>query len=128
MASTKRIPAFISAGFPYWKEAVTVFKKHTGSACHREAVEVIELLPRQVMDIGKLCDSSTQRDKAANRAMFKCILQNLGFLACQGLTFRGHDSGVDSNFTQLLQLRAYNCPEILTWIAEKTNKYTLAGM
>ena len=57
--------------------------------------------------------------------MFKRILQNLCYLACQGLALRGHGSGDNSNFTQLLQLRA---PEILTWMAKKTNKYTSAAM
>ena len=33
-------------------------------------------------------------------------MQNLCFLSCQGLAFRGCDSGLDSNFTQLLQLKS----------------------
>ena len=94
------------------------------SACHQEAVEAIEIFPRQVKDIGELCDTSTSYEKTANRAIFKHILQNLCFLAHQGLAFRGHDTGLDSQFTQLLQLRPYDCPEILTWMAKKTNKYT----
>ena len=60
--------------------------------------------------------------------MFKRILQNFSFLARQGLAFRGHSCGENSNFNQLLQLRAYDCPEILTWMAKKTNKYTSAAM
>ena len=28
------------------------------SVCHREAVEAIEILPKQVKDIGELCDTS----------------------------------------------------------------------
>ena len=98
------------------------------NACHREAVEAIEILPKQVKDIGELCNTLVSKEKAANRAMFKRILQNLCFLARQGLTFRGHGSGIDSNFTQLLQLRSYGCPEILKWMAKKTNKYTSADM
>ena len=76
---SERNLAFISAGFTYWKEAVTAFKKNTSSACHQEAVEAIELLLRQAVDIGKMCDSSTWREKAANRAMFKRILQTFAF-------------------------------------------------
>ena len=90
LASTKRDPAFISAGFTYWKEAVTAFKRHMNSACHREAIEAVVLLPRQVQDVGELLDASTQNEKALNRVMFKRILQNLCFLARQGLAFRGH--------------------------------------
>ena len=60
--------------------------------------------------------------------MFKKILQNLCYLARQGLALRGHGSGENSNFIHLLQLRAHDCPEILTWMAIKTNKYTSAAM
>ena len=128
LASTKRDPAFISAGFTYWKEAVTACKRHMNSVCHREAIEAVVLLPRQVQDVGELLDASTQNEKALNRVMFKRILQNLCFLARQGLAFRGHSCGENSNFNQLLQLRAYDCPEILTWMAKKTNKYTSAAI
>ena len=128
LASIKKDPAFISVGFTNWKEAVAAFKRHMNNACHREAVEAIEILPKQVKDIGELCNTLVSKEKAANSAMFKRILQNLCFLARQGLTFRGHGSGIDSNFTQLLQLRSYGCPEILKWMAKKTNKYTSADM
>ena len=112
----------------YRKEAVAVLKRHTNTACHREATEAIEKLPKQVKDIGEFSDTLVSKEKAANRAMFKRILQNLCFLARQGLAFRGHGSGIDSNFTQLLQLRSYDCPEILEWMAKKINKYTSADM
>ena len=75
LASTKRDPAFISAGFTYWKEAIAVFKIHMDSTCHREAVEAIEILPRQVKDIGELWDTLISKEKTAKRAMFKRILQ-----------------------------------------------------
>ena len=39
LASTKRDPAFITTGYTYWKEAVTAFKRHANSTCHREAIE-----------------------------------------------------------------------------------------
>ena len=128
LASTKRDPAFISSGFTYWKEAISAFKRHMNSMCHREAIEAVEVLPTQVKDIGELLDESTKNEKALNRAMFKRILQNLCFLSRQGLAFRGHGSGENSNFTQLLQLRAYDCPELLTWLGKKTNKYTSAAI
>ena len=70
LASTKRDPAFISAGFTCWKEAVAAFKRHMNSAYHQEAVDSIEILPKQVKGIGELCDTSVSKEKAANRAMF----------------------------------------------------------
>ena len=68
LASTKRDPAFITTGYTYWKEAVTAFKRHGNSACHREAIEAVETLPVQVQDIGELLDASTQSEKALNRS------------------------------------------------------------
>ena len=60
--------------------------------------------------------------------MFRRILQNLCFLARQCLALRGHVDGEDSNFTQLLRLRAFDCPEVTTWMDKNTNKYTSADV
>ena len=55
------------------------------SECHQEAIEAIKTLSAQVQGIGELLDASTQSEKALNRSVFKRILQNLCYLACQGL-------------------------------------------
>ena len=39
-----------------------------------------------------------------------------------------HGCGENRNFTQLLHLRAHDCPEIIPWMVKKTNKYTSAAM
>ena len=95
------------------------------SMCHRKGYEAVEVFPTQVKDIGELLDESTKNEKALSRAMFKRILQNLCFLSCQGLAFRVHGSGENSNFTQLLQLRAYDCPELLTWLGKRPTSIPL---
>ena len=64
-----------------------------------------------------------ERQKSENRAMFRRILQNLHFLARQGLPLRGHGDGSDSNFVQLLYLRAFDAPAMVTWMSKKTDKY-----
>ena len=56
--------------------------------------------------------------------MFRRILQNVCYLARQVLPLRGHDDGANSNFIQLLQLRAFDCSNISAWMEKKTNKYT----
>ena len=93
-------------------------------------IKVVETLSMQVQDISELLDASTQSKKALNRSMFKKILQNMCYLVFQGLALRGHCSGENSNYTQLLQLRAHDYPEILTWMTnyKKTNKYISAAM
>ena len=85
LASTKGDPAFITTSYMYWKKVVTAFKRHGNSAYHQEDIEAVETLPAQVQDIGRLMDASTQSEKALNRSMFKRILQNLCYLARQGL-------------------------------------------
>ena len=111
LASAKRDPAFISKGFTYWKDGTRSFNKHMASGCHREAVAAMQVV---VGDIGKLLSTQHEREKAQNRAMFRRILQNLCFLACQCLALRGHVDREDSNFTQMLRLRAFDYPEVMT--------------
>ncbi len=52
------------------------------------------------------------------------VLQNIRFLARQGLPLRGGDSDADSHFIQLLYLRSVDCPELKPWMSKKSNKYT----
>lgn len=46
------------------------------------------------------------------------------FLSRQGLAFRGDGDGSDSNFMQLLQMRAEDDQLLMKWKGKKTNKYT----
>ena len=78
------------------------------------------------LDVGELLSTQHKNEKAVNRAMFRRVLQNLRFLAHQGLAFRGQRLGTESNFTRLMRLRAFDCPEVLEWINRKTNKYMSA--
>ena len=55
--------------------------------------------------------------------MFLRILENVLFLARQRLALRGHGDDIDSNFIQLLRLRASDCVGILQWLDKKTNNY-----
>ena len=122
LASTKRDPAFINRGYTNWKDATTAFSTHLASRCHKEAVEALEL-SKQTSDVGEKLSTEHKQQKAENRAMFRKILQNLRFLARQGLSLRGHGDGADSNFTQLLRLRAFDSPAVLSWMEKKTDKY-----
>ena len=124
LASTRRDQAFLSKGFTYWKEATTAFKKHQASQCHKEANEAINLLPQQVHDIGELLSQKHSDQKVQNRGVFIRILQNLRFLARQGLALRGsHGEEAQSNFMQLFHLRGKDCPLIESWVSKKTNNY-----
>lgn len=101
LTSSKKEPAFISKGFTYWKEATTAFKKHQASDCHREANEAIVLLPQQVGDVGEILSAVYKEEKASNRRVFLTLLQNIRYLARQGLALRGGDGDVESNFPRV---------------------------
>ena len=88
LASIKRDAAFIGKGFSYWRDGTTAFKKHVTSTCHREAM--CGMRSRDYgLDVGELLCTKHKNEKEVNRAMFRRVLQNLRFLAHQGLAFRG---------------------------------------
>ena len=120
LASTKRNQAFLSRGFTYWKAATTAFKKHQESECHREAIQAMLSPPKHT--IGELISKEHKKEQEMNRNMFIRILQNIRYLARQGLPFRGKNEDTDSNFIQLL--RSSDSPEIIEWMRKKSNKYT----
>ena len=75
---------------------------------------------------------SHETQMATNRDYLRKVLENIIFLARQGLPFRGNwasaeggsGSEADSNFHQLLLLRAKDDPGILDIMKRKTHKYT----
>lgn len=124
LTSTKRDPSFITKGFTYWKEATTAFRKHQQSECHKEATEALISLPKKIKgSIGEILNEEIKEEKEINRKSFLIILQNISFLARQGLPLRGHGD-IESNFHQLLLLRGIECNYITHWLNKKTNKYT----
>ena len=56
--------------------------------------------------------------------MFLKIISSIRFLSRQGMALRGDRNDEDSNFLQLLQLKAEDDPGLLEWLKQKTNKYT----
>ena len=84
----------------------------------------IQDLPKHVHCVGESLDSRHRKEKALNRDMFRRVLQNVCFLARQGLALRGHGDSAESNFIQLMRLRVFDCAEVLEWMDKKTNKHT----
>ena len=74
------------------KDATTAFSTHLASRCHKEALGAEEL-PKQTGDVGEKLSTENQQEKAENRAIYGRLLQNVRFLACQGLSLRGHGDG-----------------------------------
>ena len=59
------------------------------------------MLPKQTRDIGEILSSGHRKEKASNRKVFLTLLQNIRYLARQGLALRGGDRDADGNFYQL---------------------------
>ena len=125
--------AFLSVGFSNWKKAIECFNKHEKTTSHRQAVELVEKMPKTTRDVGDMLSSIHAQQKAENREMLKIILSSIRFLGRQGLALRGrfkeadenNQAGeVDSNFIQLLKLRAEDNPKLLKWMEKSRDKFT----
>ncbi len=124
MSEKRADNAFITRGYHNWKDAVVAFKKHEESVCHKEATDVMLIIPSQHRDCGEMLSGGLAREKAINRQMLYRIISSIRYLARQGLALRGDGNEDDGNFNQLLLLRAIDDPSMLDWLQKKRNKYT----
>ena len=65
-------------------------------------------------------DYVLEESNSFNCEMLLVPLQNINFLAQQGLALRSHE-GEMSNFHQLLLLHSLDSPELTKWMAKNTN-------
>lgn len=123
--------AFIRTGFSNWKRALEKFEKHQNSLSHRDAMDQVAGKNR---DVGEMLRKGYGEQKAENRQMLKAIVSSVRFLGRQGLALRGRykagenvdDRGGehDSNFLQLLKLRADDIPGLFDWMKRSQAKFT----
>ena len=79
--------------------------------------------PTQILGhVDDLMGSDIKQQKATNRKMLIKILENVRYLARQGLPFRGHDDS-NGNFIQLMVLRGVDCPIVEAWMKTKKDTY-----
>ena len=123
LTSYKADPAFTKNGFSNWKNAMETkkgFQKHEPSDSHMEARYVTS--PATVIgNIGDLLSERHALEKSINRKSLLSILSNIRYLARQALPLRGDwntetRSEENSNFYQLLNLRAQENPESIEWL------------
>ena len=91
---------------------------------HTEAHSILYVLPIEPREINELLDIGHASKKPENRKMLLTILQKVQFLARQGLPLRGDGAEDNSNFMQLLQLRAKENLQIHEWLKRKNETYT----
>ena len=122
MDRSKGVHAITNNGFRNWKDATISFKNHEASASHKEALQVVMVIPATCSDVGEMFSRKHAQEKSKNRQCLLRILSNICFLSRQGLAFQGDDD--DSNFMQLLKLCEIDDSRIESWLSKKTNKYT----
>ena len=78
---------------------------------------------KTMKDVIECLSSQHAKEKSERRQIFVKILQNIAFLAHQSLPFRGYGSEDDSNYIQLLTLKAIDNPRITEWLHKRSDTY-----
>lgn len=113
---------FLSDGFRNWKNALCKtkgFHKHECSQCHKHAVTLLT----QSGNIDELLKKQQKSQKEENRNCLLKIVQNISFLACQGIALRKGKQEEESNFKQLLLLRAEDDEILQKWMEKSYDKH-----
>ena len=87
---------------------------------------MLYILPAQTKEMDEFLDIGHTSKKPGNRRILLTILQNVRFLARQGLLLRGNGTEYNTNFMQVcvFQLRAEDNPQIHEWLKRKNETYT----
>lgn len=117
-------PSFISKGFTNWKDATVKFGMHASSKCHKEAVLKMIELPNSAVNVAESLSSALKTEKLQRCQCLLKLISNMKYLTRQGQPLRGHGDENDSNFMQLLLLRAEDDSRIMDWL-EKKNTHPL---
>ena len=91
VCASKSDDAFLTRGYTNWKDACGDksggFPSHECSQVHMYCVGV---MTKTQKDIGELLSTELEKQKAINRAFLRKVLENVIFLARQGLPMRGN--------------------------------------
>ena len=124
LAGNAKDSAFLFNGFSNWKDATVALRSHELSTLHSSAVHQIVTVPATHGDVGEQLSSRYASELANNRHCMTKIGQCLIFLARQGIALRGDGDEKESNFRQLLELRAIDDAKFGQWLEKKAEKYT----
>ena len=77
--------AFISEGFSNWKKAVTRFKEHQLSDCHKLAIDYQMNFPITCGNVLEMSNDAAKKTMESNRICFIKVIESLQYLSRQGL-------------------------------------------
>ena len=110
--------AYITKGFNNWKKALEAFVDHQQSKAHRAAITYESSVP-QCGDVLEMTVNDLNNKHLAERKYLIKVMENIRFLACQGLAFRGNDG--NDNLTQLFKLLNKDDPALLTRLDKESH-------
>ena len=110
---------FITPAYTNWKKALERLGNHEKTDCHKQAVYA--KCNATTSSIHDQLNNEASLAKSRGRRCLMKIFTSLKFLAAQGLAIRGHEE-IDSNFRQLIALRAEDDEELKKWIAKDYGK------
>ena len=127
LSDVKVEEAFVKKGYYNWKNAGSTdkgFNIHESSRCHQQAVHRLLTVPKSTQDISLALEKNLSNVQRQNRESLLKVISSVRYLARQGLLLRRKKDDKESNFQQLLKLRAENDPVFTEWLKRKNNKYT----
>ena len=104
--------------FSQLEDATRLFVKHESSSVHKQTISALSLNTR---DTGDLLSTEYSKKKKGNQAYLLHAISTIRFLARQGLPLRGDADEKESNFYQLMLLRAEDCPVIKSILQKKNS-------
>ena len=119
---TRKSGAFVTTGFSSWKKALESFREHSSSECHKVSM-TYDVVASQCGNIAELTSQQLKAEMAMNRKCLVVIIERLQYFARQGIPIQGKND-IESNFMQLLYLRAKDVDGLEGWLKKKTKKYT----
>ena len=114
----------MTRGFSNWKDGTLGIRNHEKCASHKEAEQIMITIPSCYKDIGEQLSNTHAQQKIKHRQALFQIISSIWFLCRQGLALRGDGTEHDSNFNQLLALKAKEDTNLAEWLKRKENVYT----
>ena len=105
------------------EKGIARFQEHQKSNCHILACEHQVGVTALSGNIIEMCSNAADTTMKQNCTCFLKIIKSVRFLARQGLAMQGH-TDAESNFNQLLKLRANDVPLLTDCLQRKNDKYT----
>ena len=113
----------ISLGFSNWKDALTKFRDHQGTECHRLSVEKHVTIPQTYGNVREMASSAAKITMQNNCYWLIKVIESLQYFGRQEKAIQG-DTDSESNFYQLMKVRGNDFPQLFEWVEKQNDTYT----